>query len=75
MPNLRKTDFERIAGILRDLREACEAIATDSAESQAPRRAQAFDSAAKSLAKALAPHNGKFNAKRFLLACGVKEIR
>lgn len=72
MPNLRKTDFERIAGILRDLREACEGIATDAPELQAPRRAQAFDSAARSMAKALAPHNGKFNASRFLVGAGVK---
>lgn len=72
MPNLRKTDFERIAGIVRDLRAAIEAIATDAPQVQESRRAQAFDSASKSLARALAPHNGKFNASRFLAACGVK---
>jgi hypothetical protein len=75
MPNLRKTDFERIAGILRDLRAAIEAIRTDSPEVQTPRMAQAFDSACKDMGKALAPHNGKFNLSRFLSACGVKGIR
>lgn len=72
MPNLRKSDFERIAGILRDLRGAVEAIATDSPEVQAPRRAQAFDSACRDMAKALKPHNGKFDVAKFLNACGGK---
>lgn len=72
MPNLRKTDFVRIAAILKDLRDACDAIATDLPELQAARRGKAFDSAARSLGKALAPHNGKFNMARFLESCGVK---
>jgi hypothetical protein len=72
MPNLRKTDFHRIAVILRDLREAVEAISTDSPEIQETRRTRAFNSACVDMAKALAPHNGKFNAKLFFAACGMK---
>lgn len=75
MPNLRKSDFERIAAIVADLRAAVEAIATDAPQVQESRRAQAFDSAARSLSKALSRHSGTFDANRFLAQCGVKGIR
>ena len=66
MADLRKTDFERIAGIMADLRGAVEALTGPAAPVALSR---AFESAALDLAKALAPHNGKFNQARFLSAC------
>jgi len=75
MADLRKTDFLAIANILKDLRGASIAIATDPPAYRERRLADANDSAARSLAKVLERTSATYDARRFLAACGVKATR
>lgn len=76
MANLRKKDFEAIAGTVADLRAAVLALVAEgelTPDALGNRLARAFDSASIDLASALAKHSGTFKRDRFLNACAVSD--